>query len=380
MTPPQLAEGNVDHSITTIVRRHWSSFLVPVGALLFYLALLLGGVSGKTDGGFLLSIMNACVLLAAVLAAVSHAERISEKLGQPYGTLVLTISVTTIEVALIMSIMLGEKASSTLARDTIFSVIMIVCNGLVGVCILAGALRFHEQEFEVKGASSYLAVLSALSVLTLVLPSYTRSTAIPVLTEGQLGFVSVVTLALYGLFLYIQTIRHTEFFTEAGEGVLEGGITLPKRKRSFIVAIILLLMSLAAVVLLSKTFTASVQAGLTAAGAPLEAVGVIVAALILLPEAIAALRAALQNELQRSLNLSLGSSLATIGLTIPAVGVISLWLERELVLGLQPAQIVLLALTLLLSAFTFGTGRTNILYGFVHLIVFATYVFLIFIP
>jgi Ca2+:H+ antiporter len=354
-------------------------FLIPAGALAFYGFIRLEEI-GESGPGLVISVLILPVLLATVVAAVLDAEEIAHKLGEPFGTLVLTVSVTVIEVALIMSITLGDKGDPALARDTIFSVIMIVCNGIVGLCVLAGGLWHHEQDFEVKGASAYLSVLSALSVLTLILPNYTHSSSGPTLAPSQLIFVSVVTLLLYGVFLYIQTVRHREFFTEVDAKPEEAPSLHPAKRRALRLPAALLIGSLAGVVLLSKTFSASVRSGLDYIGAPEALSGFLVALLILLPESAAAFRAARMNEFQRAINLSLGSSLATIGLTVPAVAAIHLYLGRHLVLGLNGEAMVLLFATLLISTLTFGTGRTNILYGFVHLILFATYIFLIFVP
>ncbi len=352
-------------------------FLVPVVALGFYGLIQ---VLGSDEPGLAISLTILPVLLATVIAAVLHAEEVAHEAGEPYGTLVLTIAVTIIEVALIMAITLGGKGDPALARDTVFSVIMIVCNGIVGLCIIAGGIQYREQDFEVKGASAYLAVLTALSVLTLVLPNYTHTSSGPTLSPGQLVFVSVVTLLLYGIFVYIQTVRHREFFTEV-DASPDDLPPLAGAKWSVLrMPAALLIASLTAVVLLSKTFTASVKSGLAYAGAPAELSGFLVALLILLPESVAAFRATRMNAFQRSINLALGSSLATIGLTVPAVAAISLYLRQDIVLGLTSQAMVLLFVTLLISTLTFGTGRTNILYGFVHLILFATYIFLIFVP
>ncbi len=354
--------------------------LIPFAALLFYIATkLIGGPEAPAKPGLTISILILPILLAIVMAAVFHAEEIAHAVGEPLGTLVLTIAVTVIEVALIMSIMLSDHGDPALARETVFSVIMIVCNGLVGVCMLVGGIRYLEQDFEVKGASAYLAVLSALSVLTLILPNYTNSTPGPTLAPSQLCFVAIVTLMLYGVFLYIQTVRHTAYFAPPYEAAAAHS-NIPGSNRALLGAAAWLLASLIAVILLSKTFTASLQSGLTYLGAPAALPGFLVALLILLPESITALRASRANELQRSINLALGSSLATIGLTVPAVAAISLYLGRDLILGLNGQEAVLLLLTLLVSTLTFGTGRTNILYGLVHLIIFATYIFLIFVP
>ncbi len=323
------------------------------------------------------------ILFGTVFAAVHHAEEIAVRTGEPYGTLILTMAVTVIEVALIASLMLKPGASPALARDTVFAVIMIVCNGLVGLCILAGGLRFGEIGFRVGGASSYIAVLAPLATLALALPNYTLTQAGPVYATSQLVFVSVVTTVLYGAFLYIQTVRHSaDYVTRepASRGGEKKAPPVHSGGAGPTLSIAMLLLSLGGVILLSKTFAATVEAGTARVGAPDAVSGVIVALLILLPESLAALQAARRDELQKSINLALGSSLATIGLTIPAVAIMAILYEKELVLGLAPKDLVLLALTLLVSVVTFGRGRTNILFGFVHLVIFATFVFLVFVP
>jgi Ca2+:H+ antiporter len=353
---------------------------VPAIALLLYGALQLAGRLGIALGPALALPLILPVLIAAMIAAVSHAENFAHRVGEPLGTLMLTLAVTVIEVALIMPIAFGGAGDPALARDTVFSVIMIVCNGLAGLCILIGGLRYREQDFEVKGASAYLSVLTALSVLTLILPNYTKTTHGPTLAPSQLVFIAFVTLLLYGVFLYIQTVRHPDYFILTG-GQREAASSSRNRESVPLWKLsLLLLVSLLAAVLLSKAFSASLKTGLASLEAPHGLAGFSVALLILLPESITALRASRANELQRSINLALGSSLATIGLTMPAVAGISLYLGRYLILGLDDQAIVLLILTLLVSALTFGTGRTNILYGFVHLIIFATYILLIFLP
>ena len=363
-------------SATSLLR-----LLVPAGALAFYGVIqFLGSNAPGAEPGLVISLFILPVLLATVIAAVFHAEEIAHETGEPYGTLVLTIAVTIIEVALIMSITLSGKGDPALARDTVFSVIMIVCNGIVGLCVLAGGIRYREQDFEVKGASAYLAVLTALSVLTLVLPNFTHTSSGPTLSPAQLVFISIVTLLLYGVFLYIQTVRHQEFFTEVGADPDNSPPSMGNGWSTLRTPAVLLIASLLAVVLLSKTFAASVKTGLAYAGAPPALSGFLVALLILLPESVAAFRATRMNEFQRSINLALGSSLATIGLTVPAVAGITLYFGQNLVLGLDNQAMVLLSVTLLISTLTFGTGRSNILYGFVHLIIFATYIFLIFEP
>jgi Ca2+:H+ antiporter len=318
------------------------------------------------------------ILFGTVFAAVHHAEVIAERIGEPFGTLLLTLAVTIIEVALIATIMLGDKAVPTLARDTVFAVVMIVCNGLVGICILVGALRYREQDVQVTGSSLYLSVLIVLATITLVLPNYTLTTPGPFYSTAQLAFVSVVTLLLYGVFLYTQTIRHTGYFMGTGHEVGDGGIHIPNRMLAL--SIVLLLVSLLAVVGLAKKFSIVVDVAIARTGAPPAFAGILVALLILLPESVAAISAARKNDLQKSINLALGSSLATIGLTIPAVAVAAWALNKQLVLGLDSQEMVLLLLTFFLSMLTFGTGRTNLLFGLVHLVVFAVFIFLVFKP
>jgi Ca2+:H+ antiporter len=318
------------------------------------------------------------ILFGTVFAAVHHAEVIADRIGEPYGTLLLTLAVTIIEVALIATIMLGDKEVPTLARDTVFAVVMIVCNGLVGICILAGGLRYREQDVQVTGSSLYLSVLIVLATITLIMPNYTLTTPGPIYSAGQLGFVSVVTVILYGVFLYTQTIRHRNYFVGEAAGKADDGT--PASNRMLASSAVLLLVSLLAVVGLAKKFSLVVDFTTASIGAPPAFAGVLVALLILLPEGVAAVTAARKNDLQKSINLALGSSLATIGLTIPAVAVAAYALDKQLVLGLNGQEMVLLVLTFVLSMLTFGTGRTNILFGLVHLVVFAIFVFLVFVP
>jgi Ca2+:H+ antiporter len=339
----------------------------------------LGYSFAPTAAGFVFAGILLLILFGTVFAAVHHAEVVAERIGEPFGTLLLTLSVTIIEVALIATIMLGEQGVTTLARDTVFAVVMIVCNGLVGICILAGGLRYREQDIQVSGSSLYLSVLSVLATITLILPNYTLTTPGPVFSTGQLGFVSAVTILLYGVFLYTQTMRHRDYFIAGtGEAGHEG--TPQASNRAIVVSACLLLVSLLAVVLLAKKFSQVVDAGAALIGAPPTFAGIVVALLILLPEGVAAIAAARRNDLQKSINLALGSSLATIGLTIPAVAVAAYELDKQLVLGLPAQDMVLLALTLLLSLLTLGSGRTNILFGLVHLVVFAVFLFLVFVP
>jgi Ca2+:H+ antiporter len=356
-----------------------SAWIFPaLAVVLFAGATALGFTFTPSAAGLVFAVLLLVILFGTVFAAVHHAEVIAQKIGEPYGTLLLTLAVTVIEVALIATIMLGEKPVPTLARDTVFAVVMIVCNGLVGICILIGGLRYREQDVQVSGSSLYLSVLFVMATITLIMPNYTLTTPGPSYSAAQLGFVSVVTLILYGVFLYTQTIRHRDYFISDAAGDADDGAHLSSRMLAMSMA--LLLVSLLAVVLLAKKFSLVVDAGTAMIGAPPAFAGVLVALLILLPESVAAISAARKNDLQKSINLALGSSLATIGLTIPAVAVAAYALDKQLVLGLDAQAMVLLLLTFILSMLTFGTGRTNILFGLVHLVVFAVFVFLVFVP
>jgi Ca2+:H+ antiporter len=356
-----------------------SAWIFPaLAVLLFAAATALGFTFTPSAAGLVFAAVLLVVLFGTVFAAVHHAEVIAQRIGEPYGTLLLTLAVTVIEVALIATIMLGEKAVPTLARDTVFAVVMIVCNGLVGICILAGGLRYREQDVQVTGSNLYLSVLIVLATITLILPNYTLTTPGPLYSVAQLTFVSVVTIILYGVFLYTQTIRHRDYFIVEGDGT--GDDEGDTSSRMLMLSTALLLVSLLAVVLLAKKFSLVVDAGAAAIGAPPAFAGILVALLILLPESVAAISAARKNDLQKSINLALGSSLATIGLTIPAVAVVAYALDKTLVLGLDQREVILLVMTFFISMLTFGTGRTNILFGLVHVLVFAVFVFMVFVP
>ncbi len=355
-----------------------SAWMFPALAVLLFAAVTATGY-GFTPShvGVLFALVLLVILFGTVFAAVHHAEVIAHRIGEPFGTLLLTLSVTIIEVALIATIMLGEHEVPTLARDTVFAVVMIVCNGLVGICIFIGGLQYREQDFQLTGANLYLSVLFAMATIALVLPNYTLTTPGPVSSEAQLEFVSVVTILLYGVFLYTQTIRHRDYFIGQA-GAEDDGIPISGRMLG--VSVVLLVASLLGVVLLAKKFSIVVDAATAAIGAPPAFAGVVVALLILLPESVSAIAAARKNDLQKSINLALGSSVATIGLTVPAVAAAAWALDKQLVLGLSEQNMVELLLTFVLSMLTFGTGRTNILFGLVHMVVFAIFVFLVFVP
>jgi len=318
-------------------------------------------------------------LIAAVFTAVYHAEVVAHRVGEPFGTLVLALAVTIIEVALIVSVMVGVSGDKAgLARDTVFAVVMIVCNGVVGLCLLSGGVRHHEQGFQIQGASAALAVLATLTILTMVVPNFTVGLPGPAFSTAQLVFAAIISLVLYGSFVFVQTLRHRDYFLP-----LEGGDEAHASSPSTTVALTslgLLLVSLVAIVGLAKALTPAVEKVIISLGAPKAAVGVAIALLVLMPESLAALRSARANRLQTSLNLALGSALASIGLTIPAVAAVSIMFGQQLDLGLTAKEIVLLALTLLVGVITLGTGRTTVLQGIVHLVIFAAFLFLTAVP
>ena len=342
--------------------------------------LLLGGALLGAAGGFWLVLMTAG-LIAGVLAAVHHAEVVAHRVGEPYGTLVLALAITVIEVALIVSLMLtGGPETTALARDTVFAAVMLILNGIVGICLLAGASRFKEQTFGLLGVSASLATLAAIAVLTMVLPNYTTSVPGPVYSASQLSFVAIVSLVLYGTFVLVQTVRHRDYFLPPDASQDTDAHAQPPSNGLAIASATLLLLSLVAVVLLAKALAPSIELAVASMGAPKAVVGIIIAMVVLLPEGLAAYRAARANRLQTSLNLALGSALASIGLTIPAVAVVSLATGWTLTLGLDIKSSVLLLLSLFICTLSLGTGRTTVLQGVVHLVVLATYLFTTIVP
>lgn len=360
-----------------------STLAFPVAGIAFYGVVTALGL-GKSFSGAPADIAVAVglipVLFGAVFAAVHHAEVIAHRTGEPFGTLVLTMAVTVMEVALIASALLADEPNPTLARDTIFAVVMIVVNGLVGLCILLGGLKHREQSFRVTGANAYLAVLIPLAALSLVLPNHTFAEPGGAYSTSQLAYVAVATLAIYAAFLYTQTIRNREYFAVVIEDDEAADKAHSPSNRATLISCVFLILALAAVILMSKTFTAAVEFSLDRLSAPSALAGVVVALLILLPEFTAAIRAARADKIQKSLNLALGSACATIGLTIPAVAIVSILYGAKLELGLDAKDTVILLVTVAVALLTFGTGRTNILYGLIHLVLFATYGFLILAP
>ncbi|WP_113702803.1 calcium:proton antiporter [Nonomuraea lactucae] len=325
-------------------------------------------------------IVLAVLLAGAVLAAVHHAEVIAHRVGEPFGSLVLAVAVTVIEVALIVSLMIsGGEQTASLARDTVFAAVMITCNGIVGLSLLTGTLRRRIAVFNAEGTGGALATVATLSTLSLVLPTFTTSARGPAFSGPQLVFAAVVSLALYGLFVLTQTVRHRDYFlpvTTGGEPAGEEGHARRPTGRNALASLAMLLVGLVSVVGLAKVESPVIETAVTVAGLPQAVVGVVIALLVLLPETLAAVRAAGRDHIQVSLNLALGSAMASIGLTIPAIAVASIWLEGPLLLGLGGTHVVLLGLTIAVSTLTVVPGRATLLQSGVHLVLFAAYLFL----
>ncbi len=355
--------------------RPWWAVLLPLAAVA-----LLAVAFGSTLGTPLAALCTA-TMIGAVIAAVHHAEVVAHRVGEPFGTLILAVAITVIEVALVVSVMrAGGPDKATLPRDTIFSAIMIICNGVVGLCLLAGGLRHHVQSFHIEGANSGFAALVTLATLTLVLPAFTRSAPGPVYTELQLAFAALASLLIWAVFVFVQTVRHRDYFLPVGPATDANAHAAPPGNAAAGASFALLLVALLGVVGLAKVLSPTIERGVAAAGAPRTTIGIAIALLVLLPETWAAIRAALANRLQTSLNLAFGSALASIGLTIPAVALASVWLGIPLELGIDPKDLVLLSLTFVVGSITLVSGRTTVMQGAIHLVIFAAFVFLALVP
>jgi Ca2+:H+ antiporter len=350
--------------------------VVPVLAVL-----ALVGTWGR-EPGVLVVVVVAVVLAGAVLAAVHHAEVVAHRVGEPFGSLVLAVAVTVIEVALIVTLMVsGGPESASLARDTVFAALMITTTGIVGLSLMVGARRFHTTLFNAEGSGAALATVTTLATLSLVLPTFTTSQPGPEFSPAQLTFAALASLALYVMFVLTQTVRHRDFFLPvAQEGQREqedcDEHAAPPSTREALVSLALLLVSLVAVVGLAKVESPAIEDAVAAVGFPPSFVGVVIAMLVLLPETLAAVRAARRGRVQTSLNLAYGSAMASIGLTIPTIALASLWLDGPLVLGLGSTQIVVLILTVVVSVLTIVPGRATRLQGGVHLVLLAAFLFL----
>ena len=341
--------------------------------------LALAATWGRDLNGVVLALV-ALLLGAAVLAAVHHAEVVAHRVGEPYGSIVLAVAVTVIEVGLIVTLMTsgGDKAAS-LARDTVFAAVMITTNGILGLSLFVAARRHGFSRFNAEGTGGALATVAMLATLSLVLPAFTLGEPGPVFTGPQLAFAAVASLALYAVFIFTQTVRHRDFFlpvTHEGELVDEDEHAAPPTSRAALTSLGLLLVSLGAVVGLAKVESPAIESAVAAAGFPQSFVGVVIALLVLAPETLAAVRAARRERVQTSLNLALGSAIASIGLTIPAIAIASIWLEGPLELGLGATQMVLLALTVVVGVLTVVPGRATRLQASVHLVLFAGFLFL----
>ena len=357
------------------LRASWT-WLVPLASLALLAAAAVAGV------GTLLAVLCGVVLVGAVIAAVHHAEVVAHRVGEPLGTLVLALAVTAIETALILSMMIaGGEDMAVLPRDAIYAAVMIICNGVVGICVLLGGLAHREQAFRVEGAGAGLAALIVMSALTLVLPVFTTSTpAFGTYSRSQLAFVAAASATLWAIFIFVQTVRHRDYFIPVTDTANPEAHAAPPTVREAWVSSALLLVSLVGVVGLAKMLSPTIEVTVEAANAPRVVVGIVIAALVLLPETWAAVRAARADRLQSSMNLAIGSALACIGLTVPVVVLASIAFRLPLVLGLEAKDMGLLALTFVVSAVTLGTGRTNMMQGAVHLVIFAAFLFLALVP
>src|SRR6478609_505494 len=368
-------------------RSPWLSWttLAPVAAIVVL------AISWGRHPGTVAAVAVGIFLIGAVLSAVHHAEVVAHRVGEPFGSLLLAVAVTVIEVALIVTLMVGGSGdTSALARDTVFAAVMITLNGIVGLSLLIGAVKYRMAVFNPEGAGSALMTVVALATLTLVLPRFTTSHPGPEFSSAQLAFAAVASLGLYGIFVFTQTVKHRDFFlavdTGPGSGSVEptngpvdadgDGHADPPSDRAALASLALLLLGLVAVVGLAKVESYPIEDAVDAVGLPHSFVGVVIALLVLLPESIAAARAAAQDRVQISLNLAYGSAMASIGLTIPAIAIASIWLDGPLVLGLEPTQMVLLAISLLVATLTVVPGRAKTLHGGLHLVLFFAFLFL----
>jgi Ca2+:H+ antiporter len=318
-------------------------------------------------------------VLWSAISVVRHADCLALKCGEPYGTLILTLSAITIEVMMISAAMLHGANNPTLARDTMFAVLMIALNGLVGLSLLLGGIRYREQHYNIQGTNAYLNTIIALAVLGLVLPNYTTSLSGPRFSPVQEVFLVVTSLSLYAIFLLIQTRRHSQYFVDSQDVVLATEAD-HHQTHSAVYHALMLFLYLIAVVVLSEKFAIPLDNLIERFGMPQAFGGAIVAGLVLAPEALSGINAAMRNQLQRSVNILQGSVLASIGLTIPAVLIIGMTTKRSVTLGIEGGNLPLLLLTLAVSVVTFGSGRTSVLQGCIHLLLFAVFFLLIFAP
>lgn len=345
------------------------------------IAALLWAASSVVGTPLWLIVLCGVGLGASVLAAVDHAETVAHRLGEPYGTIVLALAVTVIEAALIVSMMLGGGASATtLARDSIYAAVMVICTGVMGASLWVGAYYHREQAFRVEGIGTGLSALMVLATLVLVLPTLTTTTGVGTYAHSQLIFVAIASLVIWLAFVFIQTMRHKDYFLHTAEMSADGSHPEPPSRTQAWFAFALMMLSLIVVIGLAKLLSPIIEQLLVQAKAPPAILGIVIAMLVLLPETLAALGAARANRLQTSLNLAIGSALASIGLTIPLVIVLAVGFNLPLTLGVGAKEIVLLVLTFGISLHTVAYGRTNVMQGVVHLVVFAAFLFLNWVP
>ena len=328
----------------------------------------------------LLFAVEGVFLLGAVFSAVHHAEVVGNRVGEPFGSIILAVSVTVIEVGLIVALMLAaDDGGPTIARDTVYSAVMLVLTGLIGLSLVLGGHKHYEQTIKVAGTSSYLAVLGTLAVIALILPNFTTSTAGPTYSAAQLTAAALVSIMLYGAFMFVQTVRHRDYFLAAADDS-DAEVYDPPTRQQAQVSLAFLLLSLAGVVLVAKMLAPALDELIELAGLPQSFTGVVIAALVLAPESIAAVRASLANRPQTAINLALGSALASIALTIPVITLLGALDNVQLALGVPPAKIVLLSLALFVSAITLLPGRTTVLQGYVHLGLFIMFIVIAAVP
>jgi Ca2+:H+ antiporter len=346
------------------------------------LAVLVTAATWGSKPGTVVLVIVAALLGSAVLAAVHHAEIVAHRVGEPFGSLVLAVAVTVIEVALIVTLMVaGGDEASTLARDTVFAAVMITCNGIIGLSLLVATLRHRTASFNAEGTASALATVATLATLSLVVPSFTTSRSTPEFSPLQLTFAAIASLVLYALFVLMQTVRHRDYFLPAQTARNDPEHHAePPTRQAAVTSLWLLLVSLVAVVGLAKLESPAIEDVVADVGAPQSAVGVVIALVVLLPETLAAVRNARSDRMQSSFNLGFGSAMASIGLTIPVIALASIWIDTPLVLGLGPLQTVLLALSVIVAALTVLPGRATLQEAGVHLVLFASFVFLAFVP
>jgi len=351
------------------------TWLIPVLSLALLMVAIVAGV------GTVLAVFCGVALIGAVIVAVHHAEVVAHRVGEPFGTLILAVAVTVVEASLILSMMLaGGEHTHVLPRDTIYAAVMIICTGVVGICLVVGGVAHREQTFRVEGAGPGFAALIVMSALTMVMPVFTTTTPVGTLATSQLVFVAAASFTLWAIFVFIQTVRHRDYFIPAQSAADPEAHAAPPSLGEAWLSFGLLLVSLVGVVGLAKMLSPSIEHVVEVAGAPRAVIGIVIAMLVLLPETWAATRAARANRLQTSMNLATGSALACIGLTIPVVVMASLVLGMPLTLGLEPKELALLAVTFLAGAVTLGTGRTHVMQGAVHLVLFAAFLFFALVP